>query len=110
MEEFGNDPRRGFRKPDIFDQINEDDLSNDLRMIAEICGIEAVRKMIRELNGLSFYIPKIASLPAFILRYMLSNPDLSLKMIAKRLQVSEHYIRKLRNQNEKLLMAQNETY
>jgi len=77
---------------DIYNYINEDDLSNDLRLIADVCGLEAVQKMLKHLAGLSFYIPKITRLEKFVIRYVSLFPKKSIKQIAKELRVSDKYL------------------
>lgn len=84
---------------DIFDRINEDDLTPDLKMISDACGLEAVRNMLRHLSGLSFYIPKITRLEGFVGNYMSAHKDFPLKKIAKDLGVSEQYLKTFSNKN-----------
>jgi len=76
----------------IYEQIRRDELTNDLDMIAEVIGIDNVYKLLGELQGISFYIPKITRLDKFIARYMSENKDKSSKQIAKELRVSEIFI------------------
>jgi len=40
------------------DLIELEDLSDDLRYIAECCDIETVRKLIKKVSGMTFYVPK----------------------------------------------------
>jgi hypothetical protein len=80
---------------DIYEGIEKEDLTEDLDMIADVCGIESVRKLMRNYPGLSFYIPKVARLDTFVVRYLKINKRRGFKQIAKDLGVSESYLRKV---------------
>lgn len=79
---------------DQYDEIQYDDLTDDLMIMAEHCGIDAVRQMLRELPGMSFYIPRISRLDKFISRFTKENRDKSRKEIAKKLRVTEQFLKK----------------
>lgn len=79
---------------DQFDEILYEDLTEDLKLLADYCGIELVRKAMRELSGMNFYIPKISRLDNFMIRYLRENRSKSRKEIAKFLNVSEQYLKK----------------
>ncbi len=79
---------------DQYDEIEYDDLTDDLMIMAEHCGMDAVRKMLRELPGMSFYIPRISRLDKFISRFILQNRDKTRKEIAKKLKVTEQFLKK----------------
>jgi len=85
-----------FNKIDVYEGIQYDDLNQDLQLLADIIGIDAVRKLIKESKGLTFYIPKIKHFHGYILRYMKFNPDFTIKQIATFFEVSEMFIRKLK--------------
>lgn len=78
----------------VFNQIKEEDLTPDLKMISDICGIDTVRILLQHFGGLTFYIPKLTRLDDFIKRYISMYRDKSKKTIAKELGVSEQFIRK----------------
>ncbi|GAB1370727.1 hypothetical protein MASR1M45_07890 [Candidatus Kapaibacterium sp.] len=80
---------------DIYQEINYDELTDDIRIIADVTGIDNVRMMLKHLGGLSFYIPKITAFNKFIQRYADTNSDKTLKEIAISLNVSEQYLRKM---------------
>ncbi|MBX3044136.1 MAG: hypothetical protein KIT33_04325 [Candidatus Kapabacteria bacterium] len=84
---------------DIFSGINYEDLTPDIRLMADACGIEAVRKILMNLNGLQFYIPKITSFEKFVLRYLSENKSKSLKEIARELEVTEYYLKAVKKRN-----------
>lgn len=77
----------------IYEKIEQDDLTPDLEMISNICGIDTVRTLLREFGGLNFYIPKLTRLENFIQKYMNQNKDKTLKQIATDLKVSEQFLK-----------------
>ncbi len=80
---------------DIFNLIGENDLTPDLVLMADICGLEAVRQMLRQFPGMGFYIPKLSRLDGFVNRYIKENTDKPVKILAKDLKVSEQYLKKI---------------
>lgn len=78
---------------DIFERITKDDLTNDLKILADTCGIEVVQNLLRNCASLTIYVPKISHLDKFIIRYIRENSYKSFKLIAKELGVSEQHIR-----------------
>ena len=82
---------------DIFDIIEDNELTPDLQIMADICGIDLVRQLLRTLPGMSFYIPKITRLDSFVRRFISLNKEKSRKQIAKELNVSENYLKQFMN-------------
>ncbi len=80
---------------DIYDKITENDLTEDFKFLAEICGMDVVKILLRNLGGLNFYVPRITKLKPFIMRYIRENQGKSMKRIALELSVSEEYLRKM---------------
>lgn len=80
---------------DIYSKIEIEDLTEDLKLIANACGMETVRMLLRSCAGLSIYIPKIARLERFVLRYIKENSNKNFKVIASELGVTEQFIKKL---------------
>jgi len=80
---------------DIFNLVKENDLTPDLILMADICGLEAVRQMLRQFPGMGFYIPKLSRLDSFVNRYIKDNLHKPVKILAKDLNVSEQYLKKL---------------
>ena len=78
---------------DVIEQIRENELTPDLQMIAEICGMDSVRQLIKNMSGLNFYIPKLSRFESFIERYMKQEPGKSIKQLAKELRVSEQFLK-----------------
>ncbi|MGQ9819248.1 MAG: hypothetical protein ACUVQ1_04900 [Candidatus Kapaibacteriales bacterium] len=86
-------------KKDIFAQIIEDDLTNDLLIIANSCGIEVAGDLLRNCAGITIYVPKVSHLEKFISRYIRENLDKNFKIIAPELGVSEQHIRNIFRNN-----------
>lgn len=86
---------------DIFEQIEYEDLTDDLRLIADAMGIDVLRNLMKNLQGVYFYVPRVAHLDKFILRYMQNNPDKTFKEIALDLGVSTQYLWKIRSKLKK---------
>lgn len=81
---------------DRFDEIEYNDLTDDLKILADGIGIAGVRCAMRELSGMSFYIPKISRLDSFISRFIEEHKGMSRKEIAQYLDVSEQFLKKYR--------------
>ncbi|MCX7909303.1 MAG: hypothetical protein N2560_07295 [Ignavibacteria bacterium] len=83
------------KSKDVFQKVEIDDLTDDLKLIALACGIETVRTLLRHCAGISFYVPKIARLDKFVSRYVKDNSDKTFKEIARELGVTEQFIKKI---------------
>lgn len=81
---------------DIYDNIQIEDLTDDLELIATVVGIDTLRNLMRKLQGAYLYIPKISRLEKFVIRYLQENQDKSLKQVAVELGVSTQYLWKLK--------------
>ena len=84
-----------------FDKLTKDatlnDLPDDLRYIASVCGIEVALTLIKNFSGMSFNVPK-KCLSKLVKKYALRNYDgtrESILQIAKACKVSDRYIRKI---------------
>jgi len=88
------------KEKDIFSKVEYQDLTEDLKLIADSCGIETVRALLRYCAGISIYIPRIARLDKFILRYIQENSSKPFKLIASELGVTEQFIKKLFRENK----------
>lgn len=75
----------------IYQQIEFEDLSCDLKLLAEVCGIETIRVLLKNLSGLRFYIPRLSNIEKFIVRYIKNNKDKTLKQISCELKISEQH-------------------
>lgn len=84
---------------DFYELINYEDLTPDIKLIADVCGIEPVRNILKNLNGLQFYIPKVTSFERFVFRYINENNHKSIKEIARELEVTEYYLKTVIKRN-----------
>ena len=80
---------------DIYDQLQIEDMTPDLKMLAKVIGMEAIRNTLRHFYGMSFYIPKISRFDGFIIRYINQHTDMRYKEIALRIGVSEQFVKNL---------------
>ena len=80
---------------DVYELLTEADLTSDLQLLQDYCGIEAIKEILRNLGGLSFYIPKITRLESLVLKYVKEHSDKTYKQIAKDLNVTEQYLKVL---------------
>jgi len=80
----------------VFDLLTESDLTPDLKILYNVCGLETVKKILQNLNGLNFYVPGISHLDTLVIKYMNNNPEKTIKQMALDLGVSEPYLKNLR--------------
>lgn len=78
---------------DVYGLIEELDLTPDLVLMSAVIGLGNVIKLIREFQGSSFYIPKITRLDNFIKRYLDTNKEKPIKIIARELGVTESFLK-----------------
>lgn len=79
----------------ILKDLQYGDLTEDLQMIYDVCGEEVVIKLIENLGGLSFYVPKITRFDDLIYRFIRENKSETHKKLAARLGVTEQYIKSI---------------
>ncbi len=79
----------------IFDEIQKEELTPDLQLLADVCGMECVRLLLRTLPSSSFYLPKITRFEKFIARYVEQHQDKTERMLALELGVCEPFIKKI---------------
>jgi len=77
----------------VFEKLTPDDLTPDLRMLASVCGLDLIKKMLLNFPGMNFYVPRITRLDNFLGKYMIANQMRPIKELARELSVSEQFIR-----------------
>lgn len=78
--------------PDVLEQITLDDLTGDLRLIAEQTSIEVALELHRQCSGLKLYIPQ-SGLDEFKRRFIAQNrKKYNPKQLASMLGVTETYV------------------
>jgi len=83
-------------KEEVVRQIRLDELPDNLSMLAEYCGLDAVQNMLLNLNGGMFYVPRISHLDKFVERYIKENWEKPTSELAKDLNVSLVHVRRMR--------------
>jgi hypothetical protein len=86
----------------VFEQLTENDLTPDLQLLADTCGMQTVIKLLENFAGLNFYIPKISRLEPFVERYLKQNSQKSIKVLARELGVSEQYLKNMEKRCRKI--------
>ncbi|MFC2132097.1 hypothetical protein ACFLSQ_11750 [Bacteroidota bacterium] len=79
----------------ILNLITKSDLTPDLKMLNAVCGMDTVKLILKNLNGLNFYIPKLSHLDSLVIKYVRKYPKKKLKQIAREIGVSEPYLKNL---------------
>lgn len=85
---------------DIFEEIEREDLTPDLLLLADAIGIVPTRDLLRKLSGMYIYIPRVSRLEQFVVKFIQKHPQMNLKEMALHLQVSSQYIMKLKRKYE----------
>ncbi len=84
------------RNEEIIEMLEENDLPEHFQIVAETCGIETARILIKELGGISLSIPMVNSLRSLIERFISENAkDIPIKKIARDLGMNERVIVKI---------------
>jgi len=84
------------RNEDIIKMLEEKDLPEHFQIVAEVCGIETARLLIKELGGISLSIPMVNSLRSLIERFISKNSSvISIKKIARELGMNERAVAKI---------------
>ena len=90
MEESFKNIGKIMRNEDIIEMLEEQDLPEHFQIVAETCGIETARLLIKELGGITLNIPMVNSLHTLIKRYIKKNAkEISIKKIARELGMNE---------------------
>ena len=79
----------------VFDLLNEEDLTTDLKILNDVLGLDVVKELLSKLSGLSFYVPKITHMKTVVIRYVKENRDKPLKKVAFELGISEPHLKTL---------------
>lgn len=84
------------RNEDIIQMLEEQDLPEHFQIVAEVCGIETARLLIKELGGITLSIPMVNSLRTLIERYVSENAKvIPIKKIARELGMNERAVAKI---------------
>ena len=79
---------------DPLDFLTNDDLDETLQLVADRCGIEVVRELIRKMEGEQLSIPRLKTRRMLCERYIAAMyQDHSVRKIARRLGSSTEFVR-----------------
>jgi hypothetical protein len=76
--------------------LERDDLSTDLQLLADLIGIENVRRIVEVCGGLRFYVPKLTHNKQFICRYINNNVHIDNIKLALELDLSINHVAKFK--------------
>ncbi|MBS1562557.1 MAG: hypothetical protein JSS89_13200 [Bacteroidetes bacterium] len=83
------------RNIEILEMLEVEDLPDDLRTVAEACGIDVVKSLLIHHGGATIYVPQVTKMPELIRRYLLARYDgRNAADIARDLHVSHRYVKK----------------
>ncbi len=89
------------RNEDIIEMLEEQDLPEHFQIVAEVCGIETARILIKELGGITVSIPMVTSLRSLLERYIKDNvKELPIKKIARELGMNERAVSNILRRSE----------
>lgn len=73
--------------------LTAEDLSDDMKLISEVCGFETAKILVEKVGGVNINIPKAVSIKALVDRYIKVNrKSKSARMIALELNLNERTI------------------
>jgi hypothetical protein len=81
------------RNDKVINMLEENDLPEHFQIVAETCGIETARVLIKELGGITVSVPMVTSLRSLVERYIQENvEEIPIKKIARELGMNERAI------------------
>ena len=96
MEESFKNIGKIMRNEDIIEMLEEQDLPEHFQIVAETCGIETARLLIKELGGITLSVPMVNSLRSLIERYVSENAkEIPIKKIAREIGMNERAVTKI---------------
>ncbi len=81
---------------EIAQLIDINDLPDNLKDAAEICGIEAIRNLILEFGGTTIVIPQLKTFKKPIAKYVLGKTPNELRKIRRSLACTDRYLREIK--------------
>ncbi|MGE5478997.1 MAG: hypothetical protein ACM3U1_01060 [Chloroflexota bacterium] len=82
-------------KEDVYAMLQFEELTPDMQMLAEVCGMDVMRKILREFGGIFLYVPKVTSFKKFLKRMIAERESMPRCKLASLLGVSSMTLRKL---------------
>lgn len=78
----------------VMEQVQKEDLFGDVQIISEIIGLEAAKKLVKELAGMTLYIAKDA-FSNTAKRYIIQNSHLGVKQLVRDTDLTEVQVYKI---------------
>lgn len=91
------------KKNELISLLELEDLSPDMRLIADESGIETVKELFKTCDGLEIRIPRINYCKSLLVKYIESRKGVSIKKIAREVDRSPKEIQKI--QKELIMLA-----
>lgn len=79
-----------------YNLIEFNDLTDDLKLLAEVIGIENVRKLISRYSGIQLHIPRLTHLKGFCESYIEDNINVNNTVLAFRLDSSSEFVKNIK--------------
>lgn len=80
----------------LLDMLEESDLPSGIKIVAEFCGLDIAKHLLRELEGMQIYIPQIKTLIPLYSRYIQKNINKkSIRHLASDIGVTEKVVRNI---------------
>jgi hypothetical protein len=92
---FKKRSRNRMKRNDLIELIDVEDLTPDMKLIAEESGIETVRELFRSCEGLEITIPRINYHESVLIKYVKNRQGISEKILAKEIGRPLNYVRQL---------------
>lgn len=84
----------------LVDVVSIDDLSEDMKMIAELCGMETAKALLQYCSGVQVYIPRLERIPGVMRKLIRERygerplTESEIKALAVEMRLSPSYLRK----------------
>lgn len=88
------------KRNDLIELIDVEDLTPDMKLIAEESGIETVRELFRTCDGLEIRVPRINYTKSVLIKYIKKRAGLSAKRIAREIDRHPKEVQKLMKEME----------
>lgn len=80
----------------LLDMLEESDLPSGFKIVAEFCGLDIAKHLLRELEGMQIYIPQIKTLTPLHSRYIKKNINKkSIRYLASDIGLTEKAVRNI---------------
>lgn len=85
----------------ILEHLDYTDLTDDLKIIADECGMETVKIILETFDGTAIYIPTVNNIESLLLKYLRfrenENPRKLRKEIGRSIEYTQDLLKKCKN-------------